>query len=129
MSRGVSMVNRALRLVSLCVFPLTICPTPTDAATTQRVCAVYQDTNAGYVVDAEIAQGTELNSATGTFAYDVFGTYAVIFWAPGQASAIRLSYYFGTFGILGVDGTDQQGHQWHLSNANSLMLCGDTVVR
>ncbi len=84
-----------------------------------NICAKYQ-TEAGwsqaYKVSATIVKGSELNSKTGTFNYSPYSTYAVIFWAEGEASVLEMEYYYGTLSAYGVDATDQRGRKWHIAH-------------
>jgi hypothetical protein len=84
----------------------------------EHVCAKYVSTGKAYQVDAIVASGTDLNNATHTFNYDAFETYAVIFWAQGQASVIKLEFSFGNISPFGSDGTDQEGHRWNVSTSS-----------
>lgn len=85
-----------------------------------QVCANYQTQDGwseGYVVNAEILEGSELNERTDTFNYVSYSHYAVIFWDYGQASIIKLQLYFGSIGYTPTEGTDQSGRKWKLSTA------------
>src|SRR5262245_7018076 len=44
-----------------------------------------------YDVHCVYATGAELNSATSSFRYQVFSTYAVVFWDKGEASVILMN--------------------------------------
>lgn len=79
------------------------------------VCATYKSTRKAYKVEATIIRGSELNEKTRTFDYSPFSTYAVIFWADGQASIIEFDYYFGSVTVFGLDGKDQGGGKWEIS--------------
>ena len=85
------------------------------AAKQQRACAKYLNTNRAYLVDVTIISGNELNRKTGSYSYGPLDTYAVIFWADGQASVIELDYFFGSLNIFGNRGYDQQGRPWNIS--------------
>ena len=87
----------------------------------ETVCAKYE-TEAGwsqsYSVQATIVKGSELNRRTGTFNYTPYSTYAVIFWAEGEASMLELEYYSGSLSAYGVDAVDQRGRKWHVARTN-----------
>lgn len=82
----------------------------------------------GYEVHCTYITGTELNAATSTFNYEAFATYAVVFWAQGEASVIRMQGFFFCAGeatdgcasttYLPVSGTDQRGRSWMVCSAN-----------
>ena len=91
------------------------------AAERTTVCAKYRKDygwSKGYQVEATVIRGTELNQKTGTFDYDGFATYVVIFWAEGEASIIRMS--FPPLGAIPMEGEDKQGRKWQISK--SMML-------
>lgn len=86
------------------------------------ICAVYSNTGSLYHVTATAISGSELNQATNTFNYNVFGHYIVIFWAQDQATVIEMSGISGTPSFIQESGTDQQGRSWEIS-AYSPMFC------
>jgi hypothetical protein len=85
-----------------------------------KVCAEYKNTGKSYHVTANLMRGSELNQKTGSWNYSSFSTYAVIFWAQGQASVIELDW--PQISVFGTDGSDQNGYRWELSK-NSSGLC------
>lgn len=85
------------------------------------LCVKYQKQygwSKGYSVDVNVIKGSTLNRKTGTYDYDSYATYAVIFWSNDQASVIKLNYYSGSFTATGTHGVDQQGRQWKLAKTN-----------
>lgn len=86
----------------------------------QVVCAKYM-TESGwsenYKVEAKIAKGSELNTATKTFDYNSFSTYVVIFWDQDEVSILELESYFGSLSPFGHDATDQIGREWNVSSS------------
>lgn len=91
-----------------------------DSEETPRrtICARYMTEagwSHGYQVSASIISGAELNRRTGTFNYRPYSTYAVIFWAQGEASVLELQYYLGSVGPIGLDAKDQEGRTWHVA--------------
>lgn len=72
--------------------------------------------------------GYEMNQATSTYNYSAYGVYAVIFWAKGEASVIKISNYMScgseadqnciTSTGTALKGNDQQGRQWSICTAN-----------
>jgi len=106
-------------------FFLTFVITTVFAKYTQT-CEVRYETESGwsksYTVEVSFLTGSELNTATNTFNYSSFSTYAVVFWSQGEAAVIKLSTMLlcgsevdkscitNTFGDL--KGTDQDGDDW-----------------
>lgn len=88
-------------------------------ATQQLACAVYLNTNTAYKVEITLISGSELNQATGSLSYNVLATYAVVFWADGQATVIELDMFFGSLNEIGTYGSDQDGRPWHVSSRTS----------
>lgn len=95
-----------------------------NAYEVKKVCAKYKanyDWSKVYQVQAEIYDGNELNQATAGSSifgrYSMFDHYAVIWWDKGQASIIKLNNYIFGMG-LGIDGIDQNGRAWRLSEDN-----------
>ena len=62
--------------------------------------------------------GNILNSRTESYSYNVYSTYAVIFWSNEQASVIELQNFYGSFHAYGTNGTDQEGRTWQLSKTS-----------
>ncbi|NGP90277.1 hypothetical protein [Fodinibius halophilus] len=84
----------------------------------QELCVKYQTQSGwskGYSVDVNVMKGSTLNQKTGTYNYNSYSTYAIIFWSEDQASIIELSYFSGSFTAYGTQGTDQRGRKWQLS--------------
>lgn len=85
------------------------------------LCVKYQTQTGwskGYTVDVNVIKGSTLNRKTGTYNYDSYATYAVIFWSNEQASVIKLNYYSGSFTATGTHGIDQQGRKWKLAKTS-----------
>lgn len=85
-----------------------------------------------YEVECTYALGSELNRATSSFNYQAFATYAVVFWAKGEASVIRME---GTWlcgfeasdgcasnGFVPARGKDERDRVWKICNRN-LLTC------
>lgn len=72
----------------------------------------------GYSVDASIMKGSILNQKTGTFKYNLFSTYVVVFWAQGEATIIELAYYFGSLTAIPTNGKDQYGREWQVAQTD-----------
>jgi hypothetical protein len=83
------------------------------------VCATYKNTGKKYKVEARVYSGTELNQKTGSFDYNSFSKYAVIFWEAGQATVIELDLAIGGISPIGSDGKDQRGYPWSLSTSTT----------
>ncbi|WP_202623158.1 hypothetical protein [Burkholderia glumae] len=95
-------------------------PTLACATERQQVCAKYQTSDGwsgSYKVNAVLASGSELNSATRSINYDPIEKYAVIFWGEHQASVIKLDYPWLS---IDTEGTDQGGRMWNISPAYGL---------
>ena len=82
------------------------------------VCATYSNTGKSYTVQGNIYSGNELNSKTGSWSYNSWSTYVVIFWSNAQASVIELDYYFGSLGFMGSNGKDQRGYPWTIKEGH-----------
>lgn len=99
---------------------LFLAPIAVLASERAEVCAKpdgrFGEANKTYQVEATIARGSELNQATGTWDYDGFATYVVIFWDRDQATIIQLeSAWLGAFPVAGVD---QQGRGWKVTKSS-----------
>jgi hypothetical protein len=84
----------------------------------QEVCAKYQTDSGwsqGYTVMATIINGSDLNAETGSYSYEPYATYAVIFWDQGEASVLNLQYYSGEITAYETSATDQRGRSWKVS--------------
>ena len=82
------------------------------------VCATYSNTGKSYTVQGNIYSGNELNSKTGSWNYNSWSTYVVIFWSNAQASVIELDYYFGSLCFMGSNGKDQRGYPWTIKEGH-----------
>lgn len=77
-----------------------------------------------YTVDVTYMSGMELNSATKTFNYDSYSTYAIIFWDKDEATIIKISTFTGcgsevkqsciTNKYSNLEGEDQEGRNWEI---------------
>jgi hypothetical protein len=83
-----------------------------------------------YNVDGRIVLGYELNRAVGGSDYDDLSYYTVVFWAPNQASVIKMSGgAVCTSGpsascvVLQKDGADQEGRSWQVCSSTAELLC------
>ncbi|BBN59329.1 hypothetical protein HVMH_0923 [Hydrogenovibrio marinus] len=84
-----------------------------------HICAKYHTQDGwshGYSVNATFIDGSELNLKTSSFKYNSLYKYIVIFWKPNEASVIKMDFPFLT--PVGVNGYDQNGRQWEVSNSN-----------
>ncbi len=89
---------------------------PAVASQREEVCVKYQTEigwSHGYAVQGNVVQGSELNVATGSFQYDSFSTYVVVFWAQGEASILKVDFPY--LSPLDQSATDQYGRQWEVS--------------
>ena len=91
------------------------------------VCAKYLNTNKGYLVEANIYGGDELNERTNSYNYDFYSTYAVIWWAQGQATVIKITVFVSNHSLRGsyfpVRGHDQQGYPWSVQSCSGYCIC------
>ena len=86
-----------------------------------QLCVKYEAQygwSSGYSVQANVMNGSILNQKTGTFNYNALSTYVVVFWDQGEASIIELSYFFGSFSVVGIEGTDQYGRKWQVAQSD-----------
>lgn len=97
---------------------LALAAGPTWATEQMEVCA-KEGAGKSYKVQATLATGQELNTATRTLNYTAWSKYVVIFWQQNQASVIELDFPF--LNALGTDGHDQQGRRWTVSD--NVILC------
>ncbi len=93
-----------------------------------QTCIVKYKTQQGwskkYTVSVTFMTGSELNTATRSFKYNGFSTYAIIFWGNDEATVIKIKTFTvcgtevdkscitGTFGDL--KGVDQDGDEWNI---------------
>ncbi|SES84325.1 hypothetical protein SAMN05444285_102245 [Draconibacterium orientale] len=107
---------------------LLLCIGLTSSAKYVQTCKAKYKTNYEwskyYTVDVTFISGSELNTATSTYNYASYSTYAVIFWGDDKATVIKLSSYTGcgtevtkdcisnTIGNL--KGEDQEGRDWEV---------------
>lgn len=120
-------INHSLRRIILFLL-LTIICFGVSSAKCVRVADVKYQQQYGwsklYRVEVSFMAGTELNSATGSFNYSSYSNYAIIFWAEGQATVIKLSSimmcgYEVTCScinntIMDLQGYDQDGDKWNI---------------
>lgn len=110
----------ALLLTAYASFP------PNAEAATERVnVCVQQISGMGfggkkYEVEATVADGADLNQATGSFRFQVLSKYVVIFWGPGQASILRLSSPFLTF--IFQPASDQYEREWRVAESTGICI-------
>jgi hypothetical protein len=96
------------RLISTLLFSLLLTATAV-AAEKRTVCAKYMTDHGwsnGYKVQATLITGSELNSATRSFNYNVLSSYVVIFWDVGEASILELDFPY--LSAMGQSAKDQQ---------------------
>lgn len=77
-----------------------------------------------YTVDVNFLSGSELNSATSSFDYEIYSTYAVVFWGSGKAAVIQISGFTGCGlevkesciinKLSNLEGEDQNGRDWEI---------------
>src|SRR5262245_44122146 len=89
-------ISQALApLSALVTIALGICKPTVAVASYREPCRVRYQVEYGwsqiYNVQCTYATGTELNTATSSFRYQAFSTYAVVFWEQGEASVILMS--------------------------------------
>lgn len=87
----------------------------------EKVCVKYETEygwSKGYKVEGTILKGSELNSRTGTYNYQSYSTYVVVFWAEDQASILKLAHYYGSIPVTGVTATDQRNRSWKVSTSS-----------
>jgi hypothetical protein len=80
-----------------------------------EICAKYRTSSGwsqAYKVDATIIKGYELNQATGSYSYQGYDTYVVIFWDQDEASVIQMESPYVTY--MDGPGYDQQGRAWQI---------------
>ncbi|WP_069253702.1 hypothetical protein [Burkholderia cepacia] len=110
------MINRrTILMVTLMQLVLSGVSMSVRSAERQQVCAKYETENGwsqSYRVNAVLATGSELNTATHSIDYDSIEKYVVIFWREHQASVIKLDYPWLT---IDTDGSDQEGRKWQIS--------------
>jgi hypothetical protein len=84
----------------------------------QKVCAKYETRSGwsdGYTVTAVMTDGATLNEETGSYNYDSYANYAVIFWDEDEASVLKIQSVSGGVSSVGTRATDQEGRTWKLS--------------
>jgi hypothetical protein len=92
-----------------------------STASRERLCVKYMTQtgwSGGYSVEATVIKGSELNRATKTFNYEAFSTYVVVFWDKGEASVLKLDYFYGSISAYGVEANDQEGRKWEVSKTS-----------
>ncbi|TYP94002.1 hypothetical protein LX73_1722 [Fodinibius salinus] len=87
----------------------------------ETLCVKYETETGwsqGYTVDVTVIEGSTLNEKTGTYDYNGYSTYAVIFWDNDQATIVELNYFTGSFSSTGTTGEDQRGREWKLAKTS-----------
>ncbi len=87
----------------------------------ETVCVKYETNTGwskGYRVNAHILKGSELNERTRTYDYSPYSTYVVVFWDEGEASILKLDFYFGSISSIGNSAEDQYGRKWKVSKSS-----------
>ena len=84
-----------------------------------------------YTVEVSFYGGQELNTATSTWDFEPYDTYAVIFWGKDQATVIKVKDYTGcgseankrciTSALGNLKGKDQQNRIWEICVSNYCM--------
>jgi hypothetical protein len=120
------MKTKLFILILTTVFSLTL--SVNAEAKCRRVAIVKYQQQYGwskkYEVEATFMTGYELNQATGTFDYDSYSVYSIIFWGEDQASVIKIKSYLlcGTEvtcncidnSLYDLQGYDQDGDKWNI---------------
>jgi hypothetical protein len=106
--------------VWLWVLLFTLMTTRLSANERVDICAKYVNTGQTYHVHAIDTTGVELNTATGTFNYNVLDHYIVIFWAQHQATIIDMEGLFFGPTPLASTGTDQENREWEITSYSGL---------
>lgn len=118
-------VKLTVTVVALCVV-LFLARTYIVYAAYREPCKVkYENEDGeskGYEVECTYMSGDELNKETESFNYDMFKTYAVVFWGEGKASVIKLKEFLtcglqaekgcAKYFLSKVHGADQKGREW-----------------
>jgi hypothetical protein len=120
-----------MKKVLLTISFLLILCTSIFAKYTQTCQVKYSTTNGWskkYTVEVNFLTGSELNTATNSFNYSSYSTYAAIFWGEGKATIIKLSSYLScgmevsksciTSSIMDLKGKDQEGDEWNICTGN-----------
>ncbi|MBA3012346.1 MAG: hypothetical protein KKF12_11995 [Proteobacteria bacterium] len=94
-----------------------------SASEKAEVCIKYQKDigwSKGYAVTGTVINGSDLNSAVGSFSrFKPFPTYVVVFWDKGQASIFELpSVTFGSVPIFATQVEDQEGRLWKMKEGH-----------
>ena len=87
----------------------------------QNVCVKYKKRHGwskGYKVQGTIIKGSELNRKTGSYKYNSYSTYVVVFWDNDEASVLELDYYYGSISGVGVSAKDQRKRPWEVSSSS-----------
>lgn len=107
------------RSAALVILAAVIWPRVSSASERVQVCAKYRvdyGWSESYKVQATKSTGSELNRATGSWDYEGFATYVVIFWGPDQASIIKMDWPH--LSAVGTEGEDQRGTKWEVSTSS-----------
>jgi hypothetical protein len=75
-----------------------------------------------YLVEATFITGFELNRATGSYDYNSYSTYCVIWWGEGECSVIKLNYASCGYDAQpycisynsSLEGKDQNDTKWYI---------------
>lgn len=105
-------MKRAAKVAATAI-ALSLCAGSALASEREQVCVREDGGFQTYIMQATVLSGSELNAATSSFNYQPFSQYVVVFWAPGQASVLRLSFPILTF--VAQNAVDQYGRQWMVS--------------
>jgi hypothetical protein len=87
----------------------------------QNVCVKYKKRHGwskGYKVQGTIIKGSELSRKTGSYKYNSYSTYVVVFWDNDEASVLELDYYYGSISGVGVSAKDQRNRPWEVSSSS-----------
>jgi hypothetical protein len=114
-------------LFSLIFFSLSIFFSQAHASCARIATVKYQKQygwSKTYSVEVNFLSGYELNIATNSYNYSAYSNYAVIFWAQGQASIIKIKSYLPCGTDITCDcidnvrfdlqGHDQDGDLWNI---------------
>jgi hypothetical protein len=98
----------------------------------EKCTVVYENTSKKYDVSCVYATGYELNQATNSFKYDMYGTYAIVFWSEHEATIIKMRGFFAcgmeasngcaSNNLTAVHGTDQEDREWKVCDKD-LLFC------
>lgn len=100
-----------------------LCTTSALAADKAEVCVKYRKDygwSKGYTVQGTVIDGSDLNSAVGSFSrFKSFSTYVVVFWDRDQASIFELpAMAMGGVPMFETEVEDQQGRKWQIKEGH-----------